>query len=607
MSKKKKVTGQALGRPRVTAALALFLVLNSAMASMPSIDPEVSFSVPSAGPVKSPFEGNGLTIDVTLKKPGKCFANFPVVDPFGFCNQEERDGLLERDALSPNEGNGNGNSPGDNGQPGRGAASDPAPQGPVSSVVQSLSDDALILRAAEEAKNVYDLLAVNPTLAQQYARGLEVQGLPEDGELGTVLGVTYKAPNPHEGELIELHATDLSGTESDRSGYVRVVTVGDKRVVLVVLRGTTGRLSHWGVNFDWRKQVTGETDDHWVAKGFYAKARSMENELSAILKRLQIDDGRTTTVFTGHSQGAALATILADAMLLENMDRQGKIKLVTFAAPRSHSKKAAQAVEDRLQLSNIKRLHRWGDGVPALTGMFGFKHVGEGLILPGCQAPEDASLAQKVLALNPHPNHSMEGMLALLKQGAIPRTHVGLTQRSALLQLVQDILSEGGGYALKRVWSTSGDTLSFGISLLSTGLQDLQEVCRPSLPTASVLAPSNTTPSPQSSDAGQENIEESREGESNVSNETRQAQDGAAENPSADKPRSRFIERLFSGVGHFGREATTTVCDVLKGGLYKTVDFFKAVATDAGRVWKWARTRRPAESPTGQAAGAGAG
>lgn len=105
-------------------------------------------------------------------------------------------------------------------------------------------------------------------------------------------------------------------------GQYAAVWTSKKRVTIAI-RGSEFSWRDWLRNLNYRMLPSG------VHAGFYEGAAKLYNPLQDIIR------GRSVTL-TGHSQGGAVATVLA-AMMLDKVDR-----LVTFGSPRVFSRPKAR-------------------------------------------------------------------------------------------------------------------------------------------------------------------------------------------------------------------------------------------------------------------------
>ena len=120
---------------------------------------------------------------------------------------------------------------------------------------------------------------------------------------------------------------------SDTQGF----TVRGEGTLWVVIRGTEfTSLNDWLTNLDCRRQGTIWGDVH---KGFYDDALSVFPEVYKTVSKA-IDDG-LRIIFTGHSQGAAVALQLF-AMIMIHRNYSEQIFCVPVETPRGFSKIAAK-------------------------------------------------------------------------------------------------------------------------------------------------------------------------------------------------------------------------------------------------------------------------
>ena len=209
-------------------------------------------------------------------------------------------------------------------------------------------------------------------------------------------------------ELFEVcqHSAAHAGTYpvlfSFRRGVHSVIAVADhehKRVFLAH-RGTVLSVEDWLTNlsagyvpcadvFASRGECAG--DVFW---GFAAEYAALLDQSSAgaLLEPSQsptqlglrelLADKQYTLVVTGHSQGGALAALSAFDIARHLDLPEGRVRLITFGAPRVVSAPLASQIEARLGSANIFRLTSDRDPVPYLPDGLYFQHIGEPIALP---------------------------------------------------------------------------------------------------------------------------------------------------------------------------------------------------------------------------------
>merc|ERR1712065_14072 len=107
--------------------------------------------------------------------------------------------------------------------------------------------------------------------------------------------------------------------------------------------------------------------------GFFNAARTVIPTVTAEISRLSLLDPMLKEVIvTGHSLGAALATIAAVDLTLMNLDGL-KVRLFNFGSPRVANEKGAEFFSTRL--SEKYRVTRVKDVVPHLPFSVAFSHI----------------------------------------------------------------------------------------------------------------------------------------------------------------------------------------------------------------------------------------
>ena len=156
---------------------------------------------------------------------------------------------------------------------------------------------------------------------------------------------------------------------SDRAGTQGFVA-GNSELVLVSFRGTEpGELKDWMTDLQIRR-VPGKGGGH-VHRGFKAALEAVASDMAAAVRRLR-DRGQPVFV-TGHSLGAALATLAVAASETEGIEIAG---LYTFGSPRVGNKVFAK----RFTAKHGRRAFRVVNNNDTVTRVpprsAGYKHVG---------------------------------------------------------------------------------------------------------------------------------------------------------------------------------------------------------------------------------------
>ncbi len=114
---------------------------------------------------------------------------------------------------------------------------------------------------------------------------------------------------------------------------------------------------------------------------FLQSREALDDVISDMLARHGKTAGEVKYVVTGHSLGAAIATLSA-AHLKNNIAPESEINLVTFSSPRVLNHAAAASLENKLGKNHMLRIWRDRDPVPAIVlGILGYKHAGTSIKL----------------------------------------------------------------------------------------------------------------------------------------------------------------------------------------------------------------------------------
>lgn len=144
-----------------------------------------------------------------------------------------------------------------------------------------------------------------------------------------------------------------------------------ERKLFVAARETTGTWQDWAFNFLFFKAFG-------YHLGFLVKAKSVYLQTLREIGKVNKDD-YDTIVFTGYSQGGAIANIFFERFMRKKIIDK-PIDGYTFAAPRVFS--IWKALTLRKRLKKIKRYFVNWDLVPRVPPfMFGFMHTGTAIKL----------------------------------------------------------------------------------------------------------------------------------------------------------------------------------------------------------------------------------
>lgn len=141
--------------------------------------------------------------------------------------------------------------------------------------------------------------------------------------------------------------TDADPKQGTKATIIKSQSVDDRRLIVVAVRGTKWNMVDWTVNFAIAPtQPVGFLDDGGNAchAGFLEVAKAMVKSVAAQLRRLVEEDpawATSSVLFTGHSAGGAVASLLYAHMLAMTVDSQltvlagvfRRIHCITFGCP----------------------------------------------------------------------------------------------------------------------------------------------------------------------------------------------------------------------------------------------------------------------------------
>jgi hypothetical protein len=188
------------------------------------------------------------------------------------------------------------------------------------------------------------------------------------------------------------------GTADDR---VEVAIFEGQRHFTAVFRGTTEQQSKPGAALKSKKNaknaavpLDGEHDTVEVYGCFKDEYAKLEKECFAMLDKLTEENPFCDVVFTGHSFGAAMATLAA--YKYANARPMMRVSCLTLASPKVGFEPFKQLVNSSPNLK-IMRLEYGQDGKCHPLGLVG-AHVGHTLVLHGSLGQNSLKTSQPVLA-----------------------------------------------------------------------------------------------------------------------------------------------------------------------------------------------------------------
>ena len=158
--------------------------------------------------------------------------------------------------------------------------------------------------------------------------------------------------------------------ENKKTDFQAAITVSKNRKRLCVVFRGTDSFKDW--MFDLRISKVKLNDGSHVHKGFYKQLKKEIIKLDTCLLDLLKKYPDYEVIITGHSLGAALATlygyILSDKI-------KNNIKVISFASPKVGNKKFAKFFSKKSNLEHY-RFTNDNDIVPSLPPMFNYYHNG---------------------------------------------------------------------------------------------------------------------------------------------------------------------------------------------------------------------------------------
>jgi hypothetical protein len=175
----------------------------------------------------------------------------------------------------------------------------------------------------------------------------------------------------YEGTTGTVVGTEIHDKATNTNGYVAYNT--RLNTIVVGFRGTSDS-SGWGQNLKFGKSDYNELGSGVaVHTGFLENFRVARDKVRAQVAQYRQQHSDATISVTGHSLGAAIATLIAQDVARQNPTVP--VKLVTFGSPRVGNDAFAKAVN---RLSNLKatRFSNANDAIVHLPPkLFSYKHI----------------------------------------------------------------------------------------------------------------------------------------------------------------------------------------------------------------------------------------
>ncbi|MCJ1392727.1 hypothetical protein MMC18_005598 [Xylographa bjoerkii] len=184
--------------------------------------------------------------------------------------------------------------------------------------------------------------------------------------------VTYPASNC---PLVEAaNATTMMEFEdtksTDDTGFV---AIDDKnRMVIVAFRGSDS-WTNWVVNLEMIRVATGWCDDCNVHDGYWKSWHEIKDRIVPLLEKAVEEHPEYRIIITGHSLGAAIATIAAAEVRMIGPHFMKFTELYSYGSPRVGNRPLAAFLSTHSKLSY--RITAADDPIPRMPGaVLGYRH-----------------------------------------------------------------------------------------------------------------------------------------------------------------------------------------------------------------------------------------
>jgi hypothetical protein len=181
------------------------------------------------------------------------------------------------------------------------------------------------------------------------------------------------------GYLLDLMAPDDNRRDIEpRAGVIKLAE-DEPGVIVISFRGTD-TLADWFVNLDVRQYDCDDIDIPCemgdVHRGFMDELILAMPLLDHLFYRMKASDKDepASIIFTGHSQGGAIAAIAA-AYFTHKHDLKN-VRLITFGQPRAGGWDFRDFLEEKVGIENILRLDADNDVVPTVPAGVFWRHAG---------------------------------------------------------------------------------------------------------------------------------------------------------------------------------------------------------------------------------------
>ena len=195
-----------------------------------------------------------------------------------------------------------------------------------------------------------------------------------------------------------------------------------KNIILVAFHGSLfkrltdifHKSNDWGSNFKFKSVKASEVNltdlppalslHEGYARNYQSVQQVLNEHLKTAISNLTNKDDPVWLFFTGHSKGAAMATLAAAGMktffnkTIETENRTINVAVLAFSSPRVFYGKTAQRwANATLGMNNVLRIHVKGDPVTSVPPYkIGYRHVG----VPFMDNVDDVRKKEKTTALS---------------------------------------------------------------------------------------------------------------------------------------------------------------------------------------------------------------
>ncbi|MCJ1403638.1 hypothetical protein MMC11_006861 [Xylographa trunciseda] len=175
---------------------------------------------------------------------------------------------------------------------------------------------------------------------------------------------------------------------TDDTGFV---AVDDKNKIIVVAFRGSDSWTNWVVNLEVIRVPTGWCDDCNVHDGYWKSWHEIKDKIVPLVKRAVKEHPEYRIIITGHSLGAAVATIAAAEIRMIGPHYMKFTELYSYGSPRIGNRALAAFLSTQSKLSY--RITAADDPIPRMPGaILGFRHLSPEYWIP--TRPDDPSAAE---------------------------------------------------------------------------------------------------------------------------------------------------------------------------------------------------------------------